>query len=103
MKLTEKLMNEVLPYLGKDIQVPFCRWEVVWQGVLYVQIKTETWMESEAGEVVGGQDKYSGLESVGKKIQKGIMSRGEECSREFLWRLVKGKEKRLSRNKNQNR
>lgn len=38
-----------------------------WQGVLYVQIKTETWMESEAGEVVGGQDKYSGLEPGGKK------------------------------------
>lgn len=37
-------------------------------------------MESEAGEVVGGQDKYSGLEPGGKKIQKGIMSRGEECS-----------------------
>lgn len=50
----------------------------VWQGVLYVQIKTETWMESEAGEVEGGgrQDKYSGLEPGGKKIQKDIMSRG---------------------------
>lgn len=102
MKLAEKQMNEVLVYLGKDIQVPFCRWEE-WQGVLHVQIKTETWMESEAGEVVRGQDKYSGLEPDGKKIQKGIMSRGmfsvnfSGCS----WK--ERKKKRLSRNKNQSR
>lgn len=47
----------------------------VWQGVLHVQIRTKL-METEAGEIDGGQDKYNGLEPDGKEIQKGTESRG---------------------------